>query len=121
MNKIFLTGNLTRVPEVRYSGEGKNAKAVAYVDIAVNRKYKDEDGEYPTDFFRVVAFGGTAEFIEEYVEKGCKIAVDGELRNNNYEDEDGNMVYRDQLIVNQVEILKFPNQDKKVDKKKKKK
>lgn len=121
MNKIILTGNLTRDPDVKYSGKGKNAKAVVNVDIAVNRKYKDEDGEYPTDFFRVVAFGGTAEFIEEYVEKGCKIAVEGELRNNNYEDEDGNMVYRDQLIVNQVEILKFPNQDGKVDKKSKKK
>lgn len=117
MNKLILIGNLTDYVEVKSYGKGKNAGSVANFNIAVNRDYKDEDGEYPTDFFRLTCFGKRAEFLEEYTEKGCKIAVTCQLRNNNYEDEDGNTVYQDQIIVDNVEILKHPE---KVDKKKKK-
>ena len=114
MNKLLLIGNMTRDAEVKAYGKGKNAGTLCKVDIAVNRKYKNEDGEYDTDFFRCTAFGKTAEFIEEHTEKGCKIALDCELRNNNYEDEDGNMVYNDQILINNVEIMKHSdNVDKK--------
>lgn len=115
MNKIILIGNLTADPEVSCYGKGKDKGTFANFCLAVNRRYKDEDGEYPTDFLYLTAFGGQATFLEEYTGKGCKLCVEGELRNNNYEDNDGNMVYRDQIIITDVELLKRPED---VDKKK---
>lgn len=117
MNKVVVIGNLVRDVECSTYGKGKDKGKVANFCLAVNRKYKDENGEYPTDFLNFTAFGGQATFLEEYTEKGCKICVEGELRNNNYEDETGNMVYKDQIIITNVELLKHPED---VDKKKRK-
>ena len=117
MNNLVLIGNLTQDVEVTSYGKGKNKGKVANFCIAVNRQYKDDNGEYPTDFFYLTAFGKQAEFLEEYTEKGCKIAVSAELRNNNYEDKEGNLVYTNQILVNNIEILKHPED---VDKKKRK-
>ena len=99
MNKVFLMGRLTRDPEIRYSGD----KPVASYSIAVDRRYKDQNGNYPTDFFNLTSFGNTASFVEKYLKKGSKIVVEGEIRNNNYE-KDGKTVYSDQIIANNVEF-----------------
>lgn len=115
MNKIILIGNLTQDVECSTYGKGKDKGTVANFCLAVNRKYKNEDGEYPTDFIYLTAFGGHATFLEEYTTKGCKLCVEGELRNNNYENNDGNTVYKDQIIITNVELLKRPEE---VDKKK---
>lgn len=95
-----MTGRLTKDPEIRYNNEGK---AIARFSLAVDRGYKDSNGNYLTDFFNMVAFGGTAEFIEKYIHKGVKILVEGRLQNNNYE-KDGKKVYSDQIIADKVEF-----------------
>lgn len=100
MNKVLLMGRLTREPEIRY---GNDNKPIARYAIAVDRSYKDSNGNYPTDFFNLVSFGNTASFVEKYLKKGTKVVVEGELRNNNYE-KDGNKVYSDQIVVNNVEF-----------------
>jgi single-strand DNA-binding protein len=100
MNKVLLMGRLTREPEIRY---GNDKKPIARYAIAVDRSYKDSNGNYPTDFFNLVSFGGTASFVEKYLKKGTKIVAEGELRNNNYE-KDGNKVYSDQIVVTNVEF-----------------
>ena len=100
MNILVLTGNVTKDPEVRY---GADNKPVARFGIAVQRQFKNKDGNYDTDFFNLVSFGPTASFIEKYVKKGTRLNVTGELRNNNYE-KDGKKVYQDQIIVNSVEF-----------------
>ena len=100
MNKVILMGRLTRDPEVRY---GNDNRPIARYSIAVDRRYKDQSGNYPTDFFNLTSFGKTAEFVEKYLRKGTKIVIDGELRNNNYE-KDGKTVYSDQIVVNSVEF-----------------
>ncbi len=100
MNKVILMGRLTKEPEVRYT---KDNKPVANYSIAVDRNYKDQNGNYPTDFFNLTSFGNTASFVEKYLHKGTKIVVDGELRNNNYE-KDGKTVYNDQIVANSVEF-----------------
>lgn len=100
MNKVILMGRLTRDPEVRY---GNDNKPVARYSIATDRKYKDQNGNYPTDFFNLVSFGNTATFVEKYLHKGTKVVVEGELRNNNYE-KDGKTVYQDQIVALSVEF-----------------
>ena len=105
MNKVFLMGRLTRDPEIRY---GNDNKPVARYSIAVDRRYKDQNGNYPTDFFNLTSFGNTASFVEKYLRKGTKIVVEGELRNNNYE-KDGKTVYSDQIIANSVEFAESKN------------
>lgn len=105
MNKLILLGNATKDPEVRY---GNDNKPVARFGIAVQRKYKNKDGNYDTDFFNLVSFGKTAEFVEKYIKKGTKILVECELRNNNYE-KDGKTVYSDQIVVNAIEFASSKN------------
>lgn len=105
MNVVMLMGRLTRDPEIKYTGDNK---AIARYSIAVDRKYKDQEGKYPTDFFHLVSFGKTAEFIEKYVHKGTKIVAQGEIQNNNYE-KNGNKVYQDQIIINSVEFAESKN------------
>ena len=83
MNKVVLIGRLTKDPDIRYSS-GDNKTCIARYSLAVNRSYK-RDGEPDADFFNCVAFGKPAEFVEKYLKKGIKIAIEGELRQNTYE------------------------------------
>lgn len=100
-----MMGRLTKDPEVRYGSDGK---AIARFSLAVDRRYKDNNGNYPTDFFNLVSFGKTAEFVEKYLHKGVKILVEGEIRNNNYQ-KDGKTVYSDQIIADRVEFCESKN------------
>ena len=83
LNKVFLIGNLTRDPELRYT---PNGTAVANFSIAVNRKYKETD---ETSFFDIVYFGKPAEIIAEYMKKGRPILVEGRLQQRRWETDDG--------------------------------
>ena len=100
MNTIIIMGRLTRDPEIRYS---KDSKAIARVSIAVDRRFKQE-GQPEADFFNLVGFGKTAEFIEKYFHKGMKALVSGELRNNNYTGKDGTKYYTDYFIISSIEF-----------------
>ena len=99
MNKVILMGRLTRDPEVRYS----NDLAVANFSIAVDRRFKRE-GQPEADFFDCTAFRKTAEFIEKYLHKGTKVVIDGELQSDNYTNKEGQKVYRNRIMVNQIEF-----------------
>jgi len=101
MNKLIMMGRATKEPEIRYTNDGK---AIARFSLAVNRNYKDA----PTDFFNIVSFDKTAQFIENYIHKGSKILVEGKLQNNNYE-KDGKKVYSDQIIADRVEFCESKN------------
>ncbi len=83
MNKVFLSGNLTRDPEVRYTQTGK---AVARMGIAVRRPYSKENA---TDFFNMTAWDKTAEFCQRYLTKGSRVLVEGRLQTYSYEGKDG--------------------------------
>lgn len=100
MNKTILSGRLCADPEVRFGASGS---AIASFNLAVDRRFK-RDGDADADFFKCVAFGKTAEFIEHYFHKGNKILIEGEVRNNNYTDKDGKMVYGTQILISQVEF-----------------
>lgn len=102
MNKTLLIGRLTRDPDIRYS-QGEQPMAIARFNLAVDRRFK-KDGEQSADFISCVAFGKTAEFIEKYVFKGTKIAVEGRIQTGSYTNNDGNKVYTTDVVVEQVEF-----------------
>ncbi|RKY38173.1 MAG: single-stranded DNA-binding protein [Candidatus Omnitrophota bacterium] len=84
LNKVFLIGNLTRDPELRYTPGGT---AVVSFGIAVNRVFRDSSGEKKeeTCFVRVVAFGKQAESCNQYLTKGRLVFVEGRLQNRSWE------------------------------------
>jgi single-strand DNA-binding protein len=77
LNRIVLIGRLTRDPEMKYTPQGI---AVATMGIAVDRFSKNDQGEYETDFFNIVAWRRSAEFASNYLKKGRLISVDGRLQ-----------------------------------------
>lgn len=79
MNKIILSGNLTRDPDLKYS---RDDSAFSRVGIAVNRRFSKNK---EVDFFNLVAFGKTAEMLSKYCKKGNKILIEGRLQTNTYE------------------------------------
>ena len=82
MNKTFLIGNLTKDVDLRTTQSGKS---VASFTIAVNRRFKDKEGEKQTDFFSIIAWGQLGEMCGRYLAKGRKVAVVGELQTRSYE------------------------------------
>lgn len=101
MNKVIFMGRLTRDTAIGYGGT--NNTRIAHFSIAVNRRYK-RDGDPEADFFNCVSFGKQAEFAEKYLRKGTKILLEGEIRNNNYTNREGRMVYGTEILVNSVEF-----------------
>lgn len=101
MNTVILMGRLTKDPEVRYGGA--NNTAVARYTVAVDRKFK-QDGQPSADFFNIVSFGKQGEFASQYLKKGTKVVIQGELRTNNYTNKDGQKVYTTDIVTNSVEF-----------------
>lgn len=100
MNKVILMGRLTRDPEMR--GEGTNL--VARYSLAVDRRFKDNDGNYPTDFINIVVFGKGAEFAEKYLKKGTKVVVTGRIQTGSYVNKNGDKVYTTDVIAEDQEF-----------------
>ena len=102
MNKVILIGNLTKDPEVRTTNNGTY---VTTFSIAVNRKYKAQDGSQITDFFDIVAWRQLAELCGKYLEKGRKVGIVGELQTRSYESKDGTKRYLTEIVASEVEFL----------------
>ena len=102
MNKTLLIGRTTKDPDIRYT-QSEQPMTIARFNLAVDRRFK-KDGEQSADFISCVAFGKTAEFIEKYVFKGTKIAVEGRIQTGSYTNKDGNKVYTTDVVVEQVEF-----------------
>lgn len=104
MNKVILVGRFTRDPEIRYS-TGESATATARFSLAVNRRFKNAEGNYDADFINCVAFGKTAEFIEKYFKKGMAIGVTGRIQTGSYTNKDGQKVYTTDVVVEETEFV----------------
>ncbi len=103
MNKVALTGRLTKDPDVRYS-TGENQMCIARFSLAVNRRGAKKDGERKADFPSCVAFGKTGEFIEKYARKGMKFDITGRIQTGSYTNKDGNTVYTTDVVVEEIEF-----------------
>ena len=102
LNRVCLVGRLTADPELRYTGSGV---AVANFRIAVQRNFKNQAGEYDTDFINVVAWRSTAEFVSNYVTKGRLVSVDGQLQIRNWETQDGQKRQTAEVVADSVQAL----------------
>ena len=94
MNKTVLLGRLTRDPEVRYTQTGK---MVVNFTLAVKRKYEEN-----TDFFNIIAWNKTGEFVSKYFKKGQQVLINGRLQNRDYEGKDGTKKKVTEVIAEEV-------------------
>ena len=99
LNKIFLMGRLTRDPELRRTPGGT---PVTSFSLAVDRDFKDQNGEKETDFIDVVAWRNTAEFVSKYFTKGRMAVVDGRLQVRDYTDREGNKRRTAEVVADSV-------------------
>ena len=106
MNKIILLGRLTRDPDIRYS-RSETPMPVARYSIAVDKKYKREDG-INADFFNLVAFDKQAAFAEKYLKKGTKILISGYVQTGSYE-KNGMKVPFFEVVVQEQEFAESKN------------
>lgn len=96
MNSVNLIGRVTRDLELRYSQTGT---AVLKFNLAVQRKIKNSNGQYDSDFISCVAFGKTAETIANYVSKGQQIGLMGHIQTGNYDNQQEQKVYTTDVFV----------------------
>lgn len=103
MNKVILIGRLTADPELRQTQSGITS---CKFTVAVNRKFKNANGETESDFVSCQAWRQTAEFIARYFSKGKMIAVEGSLRTGKYQDKNHSDVthYTTDVFVEGVEF-----------------
>ena len=111
LNQVILIGRLCKDPELRYIPGTE--KAVSTINLAVDRAYKDKEGNKKTDFFICDCFGKTAEFVANYLAKGRLVAVQGEIHIDRYEDKEGVKKSATKIAVSSIKAL-----DKKDDKSK---
>ena len=102
LNNVVLVGRLTADPEVKEVG--KEGKVVNFT-IAVQRTYKNSEGNYDADFIQCNAWNGIAENMSEYVKKGDLVGVKGILQTSTFEDKDGVKRYKTDVRVDKITFL----------------
>lgn len=110
MNKVLLTGRITKDPEIRYSQSGMaSVRFTLAVDRATSR---DANGNRQADFVSCVAFRQSADFISRYVKKGNMLAIEGSITTGQFQDQQGQMRYTTDVVIDRVENLspRDPNQ-----------
>lgn len=105
INKVIITGNLTRDPELKSTGSGM---AVLKMGVAVNDRAKNQQtGEWEDrpNFIDLVMFGTRAESISRFLSKGSKVAVEGKLRWSSWENPQGEKRSKIEVVVDEIEFL----------------
>ena len=102
MNKFVAVGRTTKDCDIRSTSTGKQ---VASFTLAVDRDFKNAQGEREADFLPCVVWGKLSEVCEKYVTKGKQIAVAGRIQTRNYEDKDGQRRYITEVIVSDLQLL----------------
>lgn len=99
VNNVVLTGRITRDLELKYTQS--NVPVVSFT-VAVDRRFKNLNGEREADFINCVAFRNNAEFISKYFGKGRMIAIVGSIQTRRYTDKDGNNRTATEVVVDEV-------------------
>ena len=100
-NKVIMIGRLTSTPELHKTN---NDKSVARVTIAINRRFKVQNGEREAAFINIVVWGKLAETLASYASKGSLISVDGELRTRKFE-KNGQTNYVTEVVATGFQLL----------------
>jgi len=103
-NRVQLIGNIGKDPQIKSFDSGKT---MASFSLATSDSYTGKDGKRveDTQWHQVVAWGSTANYVESYLEKGNRIAVEGRLVHRSYNDKDGTTKYITEVMVNEILLL----------------
>jgi single-strand DNA-binding protein len=107
MNKCELIGRLTKEPELKLTA---NQTQFCNFTIAVDRKYKDANGNRQADFINCLAWKQTAVFIQKYFHKGNKIGICGSIQTRSYDDQNGVKKFVVEVLVEDVDFIESQNQ-----------
>lgn len=102
INNVVLVGRMTRDAELRYTPSNQ---AVATFTLAVNRNFKNQNGEREADFINVVIWRQQAENLANWAKKGTLIGVTGRIQTRNYENQQGQRVYVTEVVADNFQIL----------------
>lgn len=102
LNSVCLVGRTTRDPELKYTG---NNVAVASFSLAVNRNFKDANGERETDFINCVIWRQQAENLANWAKKGALIGITGRIQTRSYENQQGQRVYVTEVVAENFQML----------------
>lgn len=104
MNRAILVGRLTKDPELRYT---PNGVAVANFTVAVNRPFRNQQGEQEADFINCVTWRKQAENLANYMRKGSLIGVDGRIQTRSYENQEGKRVWVTEVLAESIQFLEY--------------
>ena len=102
INNVVLVGRITRDPELRYTPQNQ---AVATFSLAVNRQFKNANGEREADFMNCVIWRQQAENLANWAKKGALIGVTGRIQTRNYENQQGQRVYVTEVVADSFQML----------------
>lgn len=102
LNNVVLIGRLTKDPELRYT---PNNVAVATFTLAVNRRFKNNEGVHEADFINCVMWNKSAENLSNWIKKGNLIAITGRIQTRNYENQNGQRVYVTEVVAESFQSL----------------
>lgn len=102
INNVVLVGRLTREPEIRYTPQDQ---AVATFTLAVNRQFKNSNGEREADFINCVIWRKQAENLVDWSKKGSLIGITGRIQTRNYENQQGQRVYVTEVVADSFQML----------------
>lgn len=106
INNVVLTGRLTKELDLRYTSNGK---AVGSGTLAVDRQFKNAQGEKETDFINFVVWGKSAETMANYMRKGSLIGITGRIQTRNYENQQGQRVFVTEVVAENFTFLESKN------------
>lgn len=102
LNRTILVGRMTKDPEMRVTPSGVT---VTTFTLAVNRTFKNSNGETEADFINIVTFRKTAENVNVYCSKGSLVGVDGRIQSRSYDNQEGRRVYVTEVVADNVQFL----------------
>lgn len=102
INNVVLIGRLTRDVELRYTPQNQ---AVGQFTLAVNRNFKNQNGEYDADFINCVIWGKLAENFANWTKKGKLVGITGRVQTRNYENQQGQRVYVTEVATESFQLL----------------
>jgi single-strand DNA-binding protein len=108
LNRATLIGRLTKDPELRYS----NASVpVTTFTLAVDRQFKNAQGEHETDFIGIVCWRQTAEYVSNYIGKGRLVSVEGRIQSRNYTNNAGMRIFVTEVVADHIDALEPRRED----------
>ncbi|MBM6513407.1 single-stranded DNA-binding protein [Streptococcus dysgalactiae subsp. equisimilis] len=107
INNVVLVGRMTKDAELRYTA---SQVAVATFTLAVNRRFKEQNGEREADFINCVIWRQSAENLANWAKKGALIGITGRIQTRNYENQQGQRVYVTEVVAESFQVLESRNQ-----------